>query len=246
MRTLKQLLKEFWLPFSAAGAWTIAALLARDPLLDWSAIAVIQVFAPAFFLASWMTGQVFRVRKQSKVEDNFRTVEQRLEKVSEDIAANTETMLDHVMGGDSFPELFMSNIDNTNDSAIVGIGHHGRHPLYDIHARIVNLNEFNLLTGWKFVSGLHEDRIVEVNLLLPDSASIIGKWSLSAQQKQGYNIFFTARNGSFTQEYRLAKVEGEWKSATRIRRSGAEKLLYEQTDPTFPRSELGDVDWSGA
>lgn len=71
MRTLKQILSEFWLPLLAAICWTAYVLWSKPIDLK----AVISGFGPAFFLASWMTGQFFRIRKQEKVQSGLSSVE---------------------------------------------------------------------------------------------------------------------------------------------------------------------------
>jgi hypothetical protein len=75
-RTLKQLVKEFWIPFVIAGAWTSYVVGLSEKLTTY-----ISCFAPSFFLASWITGQINRVRKEGRVKDSFDAIEQRLDLV---------------------------------------------------------------------------------------------------------------------------------------------------------------------
>ena len=70
-KTLKQMLREFWLPFVVAIVWTAYVIWTEPANLK----TIITAFGPAFFLASWMTGQFFRVRKQAILSKYFRRAE---------------------------------------------------------------------------------------------------------------------------------------------------------------------------
>ena len=79
MSLLRRLLKEFWLPALVAGAWTGYSIYTAPTI--WGFTTIVNVFGPSFFLASWATGQFFRVRKQAQVESNLLSIEGRLENV---------------------------------------------------------------------------------------------------------------------------------------------------------------------
>lgn len=72
-RTAKQLFKEFWLPLIIGLAWTSYVVGAYGKLT-----AYISNFATSFFLASWLTGQFNRIRRDHKVKDSFDSLETRL------------------------------------------------------------------------------------------------------------------------------------------------------------------------
>ncbi len=67
MRTLRQLLREFWMPLILGVAWTAYNLAARPPGY-WSLREALNIFGPTFFFLSWLGAQWHRVRKQQKVE----------------------------------------------------------------------------------------------------------------------------------------------------------------------------------
>jgi hypothetical protein len=58
------------------------------------------------------------------------------------------------------------------------------------------------------------------------------------------NIFFTARNGDWTQLLRAAAVNGKWVRATQVRGGFTslekEKILCQTIDPDFPRDIKGE------
>ena len=81
MKTLKQIILEFWFPLTFAVLLTILRRLSvPDPSKGWqqTVLNCIGTFAPAFFFLSFLSGQWFRVRKQLKVEGGLTSVEQRL------------------------------------------------------------------------------------------------------------------------------------------------------------------------
>jgi hypothetical protein len=110
MRTLKQIVVEFWLPFAAACAWTAFVLWRRATAMD--IVTTVAVFGPTFFLCSWLTGQFFRVRKQTRVEESFTDVSTRLECVLERIETSASQMLDNLTGGDTFCRLEFVQVSN--------------------------------------------------------------------------------------------------------------------------------------
>jgi hypothetical protein len=75
LRIVKQLAREFWIPFLVALCWT--AYRYHVSIGDDVISTVIAAFAAAFFLASWATGQVVRFNRQQAVEDSLQTLVQR-------------------------------------------------------------------------------------------------------------------------------------------------------------------------
>jgi uncharacterized protein YoxC len=81
----KRLVHEFWVPFLVASCWT---LYRYHVSIEGDVIStVVAAFAAAFFLASWATGQVVRVKRQQAVEDTLQTIVQRTNDM--DVAART-------------------------------------------------------------------------------------------------------------------------------------------------------------
>ena len=66
MKIIKQILKEFWIPLLGSIIWTVINYYnSEKSVKDWTEL--VSIFAPAFFFLSWMTGQFFRVKKQTGV-----------------------------------------------------------------------------------------------------------------------------------------------------------------------------------
>jgi hypothetical protein len=138
MNTLKQLIREFWLPLLLAGTWTAYALF-TDPLpIDLKSF--VKTFGPAFFLVSWATGQFIRVSKQARVDTNLRSIQERIEHLLDLIEARTKEIVAQITGGDSFCYVSLFNIDyQAKLSGLIAING-GTHTVFDANARIGDLD----------------------------------------------------------------------------------------------------------
>jgi hypothetical protein len=209
---------------------------------QWNFQKIVNVFGPTFFLLSWMTGQFFRIKKQTKVEESLGTLESRFKELLDKVETKTEEMIGHVTGGNSFPWFQVAMIDNIKDKGVLMAIHHGVHPLYDVTARIVDLQKFQKVkNNISLATFGFTDTNVNVGNMIPSHASMIQEWKLEHIPEQSYNVFFTARNGSFTQLIRLKKVNSAWTTATRILKNN--NLLYEQIDEKFPKNN-GEILWN--
>lgn len=244
MKTLSQLAKEFWFPLLLALSWAGYNVATRSPADRWDAVAIVNTFAPAFFLASWMTGQIFRVRKQTRVEENFAGLEKRLEFLVKSLENSTDQLLSHITGGDAFPEILITDLDPATNTGIVGFSHHGDYPIYDVRARIVDINKSRTMKTFSFASMSVTDSHLQIGLLTPNSGTMNGPWGPIDPNEQAYNVFFSARNGRTVQELRLKKVSGQWRQATRIMWHGKAEAVYQRVDEDFPRDASGNVEWN--
>lgn len=87
----KQIFKEFWLPFLGAVAWTlINYFTSKEREMSWTTIVNISV--PSFFFISWLTGQYFRVKKQTDVTNSLTKIEDRVDGVLNDIVKQSNDM----------------------------------------------------------------------------------------------------------------------------------------------------------
>ena len=77
--------------------------------------------------------------------------------------------------------------------------------------------------------------------MIKGTASMIRRFPLGTGSKRDFNIFFSARNGLFTQLLRLRKIDGKWIYAMKVERDG--KLIFEKVDDNFPKTDQGQVQW---
>jgi len=212
----------------------------------WGIKEVINIFGPSFFLASWITGQFFRVRKQVKVENSLAAMENRLNDLLTTLEIKTTDLINHISGGASFPWLQFGMLEADTGNGTLMVVHQGEHPLYDVVARMVDLNKFNLIKDkLNFNNFRQADTTIEVGNMISGHVSMLGPWKVEGINRQNYNVFFTARNGRFTQVIRMVKINSEWEIATKVI-DGNEQTILEQVSAYFPRDANGRVIWDEA
>jgi hypothetical protein len=240
MKIVKQLFKEFWFPLTLSSIWVLYNICGGDSSQKWENVQKnISIFGGSFFLFSWLLSQFFRVQKQIKVDDNFKALDIRFE----ESLKKFDEIIAHISGGDSFPYFQISMINNETNVGLLMAIHEGEHPLYDVTARIVDLQKFRQIeNNLTFDSMSHCDTNVNVGNLISSHATMIQKWQIENDMEQSYNIFFTARNGSFKQFIRLKKIDHKWLSAIKVMDKDR-KVLHEQVDLEYPRDLNGVVEW---
>lgn len=233
-KTGKQLLREFWTPGLIAGGWTVYVGWGGNITVQ----SVLAAFGPSFFLASWLTGQVFRVRKQAGVESSLQTLEGRITELLDKLEAKTQELLNHMTGGESYCYMIVMS-DNINWVVV----HAGDHDLQNLTARICDIDVSFDLPNWMQTANSN----VPIGTLFKGKANQCFSQPLTGRHRR-FNIFYTASNGSFVQELRLKYVEpGKWVIATRVYREGVDPaedpaaILYERIDPEFPLEADGTV-----
>lgn len=230
-KVVKQLLKEFWIPGVIAGSWTAYVLWGGNISVE----SVLASFGPSFFLASWLTGQVFRVRKQASVESSLQTLEGRIIGLVDKLEAETRNLINHITGGDSFCFVVVM-ADNTSWYLI----HNGEHHLQQLNVRICDIDSSFDVLNWQEAANTN----VFIGDLLKGGIVKCLAQPLTGVHRR-FNIFYTASNGEFIQELRLKRVEHDrWVHATRVFRQnsgGSTELLYEKADPEFPLEANGTV-----
>lgn len=246
MKIIKQVVKEFWIPLTLSILWVLYNIYGDSSGSDWDFRKVINIFGPTFFLLSWLTGQFFRVKKQTKVEDSFGAMESRFKELLGKVETKTEEMIGHISGGNSFPWVQVSMLDNSTNTGVLMAIHQGEHPLYDVSARIVDLQKFEQVKdNISLATFGYTDTNVNIGNMIPSHASMVQQWKIESSPEQSYNIFFTARNGSFTQLLRLQKINGTWVSATKVTNKD-NVVLHEQVDDNYPKDTEGNVCWEKA
>jgi hypothetical protein len=224
METGKRLLKEFWLPMVLALAWTsYNRYTSANP---WSLKDGVNVFAPTFFLVSWIVGQVFRVRKQAAVEQKF------------------DQIINTITGGDTYPLVAVIRRETSRAGATYPSGlllsPRGDHSLYDLTTIVTNIDRLQTLHAAAQPYSMDQyrqqfqlgtlGRAYEQRLSILEPAS---------HDKYSFHIQSFARNGRFDQRLLLRKVNGSWFEAHRVNRNGEKVDEYVQTG--FPVEELTEL-----
>lgn len=146
-----------------------------------------------------------------------------------------------VTGGDGFAyvDILKGFFPNAFSPAVAS---ESSHPQYDLSIRFFDEHKN------------HEAQIANPLVLniatLPPGQSVINRIPVfDLEGKADYakfNLFISARNGSFTEELRLRKVGGEWYSAFRVFKNnldGGRSLLIERSMAEYPRLPDGTLAW---
>lgn len=240
MKVVLQILKEFWISFLAALIWSIVNLYSKGNE-SWTFVKFINIFGPTFFLVSWMTGQYFRVTRQTKVDENLNAIEQRSKALLDTLEVRTVALLGQISGGDSFCYISVSESITQPHQAV--IFHKGIHPLYDLTVRIVDLDVFNAVVddpNYSINKHMYE-KVISIGTLLPSHMFFLeGDFLLGDSESRSFNIFWSARNGFFSQLLRCKKIDGTWFYATKVERNG---VLLESINDSYPKNSAGVVEW---
>jgi hypothetical protein len=149
-----------------------------------------------------------------------------------------------VTGGKSF--CYMDFIYQFGGQTPV-ILHSGRYPIYDLNVRIVDLNKAMQRTSSEAILGTS----VWIGELQVGGSWANIDWSIpfTSAQSQDFNVFFSARNGIWTEKLRLRRVNDHWSNALQVWFSplGLSKPptrpVLEKVAKDFPRKQDGRIDW---
>lgn len=230
-KTIVQLIKEFWIPFSVATAWTVSVLWGKS--VDFQSVGT--SFGPAFFFASWMTGQIFRVRKQSGVESSLLAVEARIHSVTERLESQTRQFLGHVTGGPGYCYIHVGR--QNEDESLWLLVHEGPYPMYSINVRIEDLDT----PQDYFNSSQEDDRAFCVPELAPGQGRVLEYYNLGSGDARNFKVYMSARNGTLIQIIKFRRIDGTWTWATQV--ETPEGIVHSQIGDHFPKDSYGSVDW---
>ena len=162
------------------------------------------------------------------------------------LEATTAETTAFITGGDSVCYLTgnMGTQQHPYQLDPVTIVHHGKYPLYEIQVRIYDADKAApfLETG-AWIERMNEwETYARLDTLIPHHAAgvnIVLPFTPSSTVRN-FNIFFSARNGSFVQLLRFRKINGVWLRATKVEMG---KVMYENIPDDYPRDANGQVNW---
>jgi len=242
MHVLRQLLREFALPLLLALAWT-AYNLAATPKEQWNIRSALNIFGPTFFFASWLVAQWFRVRKQQKVEAGLVGIEASLKQTISEIEHKTSDLAAYITGGESICYICGPDSESSNWSPML-LTHVGKHPMYDVMVRAVDIDiPVDLTRGRLSLDDLAKREWTrQFGDLVPGHAKVLRESiDLGSGTSRRFNLFFSARNGSFYQLLRCKRVDGIWKAALQVWKN--DQMMFEHVASGYPLNELGHVEW---
>jgi hypothetical protein len=234
-KILRQLTAEFAVPLVIALLWTGHDWYKAEVDYAWASKGAIN-----FFAAAWGFSQWNRVKKQNKNEKGISGVMKNTESLIRQVNSSAEKMLGAATGGDSFCMLKPSHVTPLVPSSLL-LHHVGDFPLYDLDVRVVDLERFKEV-GQNSIF----ENITHYDVLVPDHVTgllLTMKPSLMLQNEiRRYNIFYTARNGSFNQSLQMQFINGRLSHASRFTRN--DEVFFEDADVGYPKNSNGSIDWS--
>jgi hypothetical protein len=224
METGKRLLKEFWLPMALAIVWTSYNLYSSAK--PWSLKDGVNIFAPTFFLASWIAAQFFRVRKQAAVEQNF------------------DQIINTITGGDTYPLVGAILRETSRDAPMYPSGlllsPRGDHSLYDLTTIVTDVDRLRTLhaSAQPYSMDQYQQKF-QLGTLGRAYEQRLSTLEPESRHKYSFHIQSFARNGRFDQRLLLRKIGGTWFEARCVHRNGTKVDEYVQTG--FPVDELPEL-----
>lgn len=161
---------------------------------------------------------------------------------SEEIATLNREIAASITGGNEFAYLDPLLAESQNRIFLI-IVHDGRYPIYDVGFRVLDFR----VDGTKPMAEEMLSNTFSVGSLAPKTRRFVAYWPLvPGKTRYAFNFFFTARNarGFTIQQYRFAKLNGKWLSATQVNAYTGGKVLYSHIDPDFPKRADGKIDWN--
>ena len=202
-------------------------------------------FAPALFVSGGAVLAAFGGFWSSWRQSNFNTA---LAEKNNEISRLQLESANAITGGNSFAYMVLQVPDpKAGSTAIPLFVHKGKYPLYDVQARIVDLDEFKRLTDQKeFMAAttVLSGTTLRVGNLTPGFASTIpGALHHPSGQNFSYNVFYVARNGAWIQSLRMRWVGDGWATANKVVGGAENKELFREITPNYPLNEKGEVEW---
>ncbi|MBK0368625.1 hypothetical protein [Flavobacterium agrisoli] len=146
MRTFLQIIREFWIQILLSFKWAVYKVCVASD--SDNLISVFPTnFSASIFLISWMFGQVIRVKKQHKIEDEFNIVKSELTSLLHKIETQTNNLIGYSTGGDSLAYFTPVIYDDNNIS--LELINNDTYPVFDFTGNWLNQDEENPDKGIK-------------------------------------------------------------------------------------------------
>jgi hypothetical protein len=149
-------------------------------------------------------------------------------------------------GGDSFAYMALSIPDPATSAIAVPVFiHKGKYPLYDVTARVVDIDA---IARAKHQVPYDQTPLLGTTLRIGNmtpSFAFSGVGSLSHFGRDfNYNVFFVARNGSWTQQLRMHWTGNGWATANQVEWFGRDGKPFVEISEDYPRNANGEIDWN--
>ena len=179
-------------------------------------------------------GAFWASRQQTEFERHLRGKSDQIAELNREIA-------NMVTGGDSFCYVTIASLDPKTNRGILTVVHQGDHPIYDLSARMVDLQLLRQIKDYSLSNLQKAETNLRIGNMIKGTAAVVSPFDLGSSSSRDFNIHFSARNGLFTQLLRLRKTNGKWTTAIKIEKDG--NTVFEKIKDDFPRTNQGQVQW---
>lgn len=233
MKIALRLLREFWVAFVLAAAWTVYTL--RPYAAGWDVRAMVSTFAPSFFLISWATGQFFRVQKQAGVDRYLTSIEARVDSLMTRLEKHTKDFMGYATGADS--KAYFQPMFREKDVLELGLMNDSEYPVFDFHSRLIDIDEPIDPKAGKFWT----DHLFSTPSLYPSRILMSAyRFSLAGRDRLRVNIFINTRGQGLTQQIRVARVD-EW-FAVAVKTTVGNDVVEVTVPPNFPGRDPANLE----
>ncbi|WP_220396310.1 hypothetical protein [Arenimonas terrae] len=213
------------MPALLAAAWTSFNLYTAPE--KWNFKVLVNVFGPSFFLASWATGQFFRVKKQALVEKNLSAIEQRVEGVLSRIEQQARDFAGYTTGTDGFASF--EPMIREKGFIELGLINLSTYPVFDVQAEVIDLDEAIDPDKGK----LWTRHLFHAQSLYPSKAIMSAyRFDMRGRQRLRINIFIFTRSGGATQQLRVDN-SGDWPLIA-VRTMNGDQVVELKVPEAFP------------
>lgn len=153
-----------------------------------------------------------------------------------------------ITGGNNVCYINLVTSDADKQVAMLVIVNDGDYPLYDISFRMWDPADYGPnVQASKSLEDFNKMAInMNVGNLPPHSVRTLGSVKLPNGDIKNFEMTIIARNGSFTERFRLRKVSGNWKRAFRVHTGynrDESTVLVQKADADFPADKDGKIHW---
>jgi hypothetical protein len=234
MKIFTRLLREFWFPTVLSVSWTLYNYCTAPT--PWSIKDAVNILGPSFLVVSWVTGQVFRVRKQARDEHSF------------------DKIIATITGADTYPKVSAVIAGPTPGGRMYPSGLHlapvGAHSIYDLKVIVTDIERLRALHAAGQAGLTHQyqtgiqlgtlGRAYEELLVDIDPPAEGRPHAIEIVVSRSFHIQSFARNGQFNQRLLLREIGGAWFQASRVLHDGIQ--VHEHIEQGFPLGDLADID----
>ena len=178
---------------------------------------------------------------EARARDQNTKLQQRLLDSNATISKLAQQGIDTATGGSGFCYLQFAYI--SEGKGLLFAIPQGEYPLYGVKARVVDLGVFDKIVKQGRQPGL--GITYDVGDMTYVAAFPVATIPFNDPESQDFNIFFSARNGIWSEKVRLRKVHGTWVGAIAVTRPSkknrnSEDTIFEKIDKGFPEDA---IDW---